>query len=58
VFGFLYLLVMLGIFNLIEVGFLLVGHTHEDVGWCSFFFFVSVLFLLSLNLSSLPSFRS
>ena len=28
---FVSLLTALGIFNTIEVGFLLVGHTHEDV---------------------------
>ena len=30
-FMFLSLLTTLGIFNTIEVGFLLVGHTHEDI---------------------------
>ena len=30
-FMFLSLLAALGVFNTIEVGFLLVGHTHEDI---------------------------
>jgi hypothetical protein len=30
-FMFLSLLTALGVFNIIEVGFLLVGHTHEDI---------------------------
>jgi hypothetical protein len=30
-FMFLSLLTALGVFNTIEVGFLLVGHTHEDI---------------------------
>ena len=31
VFMFLSLLIVLGVFTTIEVGFLLVGHTHEDI---------------------------
>jgi hypothetical protein len=31
IFMFLSLLTALGVFNTIEVGFLLVGHTHEDI---------------------------
>lgn len=35
VFAFLHHLVLAGVFQKVKVGFLCVGHTHEDIGgWC------------------------